>query len=146
MMGGSIHAEGERGKGSNFSFTVRLKTDEEEPEETIAETLNWNPGQLFAQLEQEQDLMYEFGSEINARELRSNFEKLNLSMDMSNWQKAEGFMEVIKQLTQGGSKELQKAIFRMGMSVRKADYEKAKDAEQKVIDVLNQDWKEVNKE
>ncbi len=146
MMGGSIHAEGERGKGSNFSFTVRLKTDEEDLEEPIAEALNWNPGQMFAQLEQEQDLMYEFGSEINARELQSNFEKLNLSMDMSNWQKAEGFMEVIKQLTQGGSKELQKAVFRLGMAVRKSDYEKAKEAEQKVIEVLEQDWKEAKKE
>ena len=146
MMGGSIHAEGERGKGSNFSFTVRLKTDEEELEEPIAEVLNWNPGQMFAQLEQEQDLMYEFGSEINARELQSNFEKLNLSMDMSNWQKAEGFMEVIKQLTQGGSKELQKAVFRLGMAVRKSDYDKAKEAEQKVTEVLNQNWKEAKKE
>lgn len=145
MMGGSIHAEGERGKGSNFSFTVRLKTDEEEQEEPVTEALNWNPGQMFAQLEQEQDLMYEFGSEINARELRSNFEKLNLSMDMSNWQKAEGYMEVIKHLTQGGSKELQKAAFRLGMAVRKSDYEKAKEAEKKVTEVLDQDWKEVEK-
>lgn len=146
MMGGSIHAEGERGKGSNFSFTVRMKTDEEAPEETTAEILNWNPGQMFAQLEQEQNLMYEFGSEINARELQSNFEKLNLSMDMSNWQKAEGYMEVIKQLTQSGSKELQKAVFRLGMAVRKADYEKAKEAERKAIAVLDQDWKEKEKE
>lgn len=146
MMGGSIHAEGERGKGSNFSFTVRLKTDEEAPEEPVAETLNWNPGQMFARLEQEQNLMYEFGSEINARELQSNFEKLNLSMDMSNWQKAEGYMEVIKQLTQSGSKELQKAVFRLGMAVRKADYEKAKETEKKAIAVLDQEWKEINKE
>lgn len=146
MMGGTIHAEGERGKGSNFSFTVKLKTDEEEPEEKIAEGLNWNLGMMFTQLESEQDLMYEFGSEINGREIRSNFEKLNLSMDMGNWQKAEDFVDAVKQLLQGGSKELQRATFRLGMTVRKADYEKAREAEQKVIDILNQDWKEVKKE
>lgn len=146
MMGGSIHAEGERGKGSNFSFTVRLRTDEEEPEEKFEEVLNWNPGMMFTQIQSEQDLMYEFGSEVNERELRSNFEKLNLSMDMGNWQKAEGFMEAVKQLLQGGSKELQRAAFRLGMTVRKADYEKAREAEQKVIDILNKDWEEAKKE
>ena len=144
MMGGSIHAEGERGKGSNFSFTVRLKT-EEEVQEPMAEALNWNPGQIFAQLEQEHNLMNEFGSEINARELQVNFEKLNLSMDLGNWQKAEGYMDTLKLLTQGGSKELQKTAFRLGMAVRKGDYEKAKDAEQNVIEILRKDWKEVNK-
>ena len=142
MMGGSIHAEGERGKGSNFSFTVRLKT-EEEVQEPVVETLNWKPGQMFAQLETEQDLMNEFGSEINARELQGIFEKLNLSMDLGNWQKAEGYMDVLKQLTQGGSKELQKTAFRLGMAVRKADYERAKEAEQNVIEILRQDWNEV---
>lgn len=143
MMGGSIHAEGERGKGSNFSFTVRLKT-EEEVQEPIAEVLNWNPGQIFSEIEQEQDLMNEFGSEINARELQGNFEKLNLSMDLGNWQKAEMYMDALKQLTQGGSNELQKIVFRLGMTVRKADYEKAKEAEKSVIEVLRQEWKDIN--
>ncbi|MBQ6993711.1 MAG: PAS domain S-box protein [Lachnospiraceae bacterium] len=143
MMGGSIHAEGERGKGSNFSFTIRMKT-EEEVQEPSPEVLNWNPAQMFSQLEKEQDLMNEFGSEINAREIQGNFEKLNLSMDLGNWQKAEGYMDALKQLTQGGSKKLQKTAFRLGMAVRKADYEKAKEAEKNVIDVLRQDWKELN--
>ncbi len=142
MMGGNIHAEGERGKGSTFSFTVRLKTEEEEAEENLLESLNWKPGMIVAQIEQESDLMYEFGSEINEREILSNFEKLNLSMDMGNWQKAEGFVEAIKALLKGGSKELQKAVFRMGMAVRKADYDKAKEAEGKVAEILEQDWKE----
>ena len=143
MMGGSIRAEGERGKGSNFSFTVRMKT-QEEVQEPVEEMLNWNPGQMIVQMEQERDLMNAFGSEENARELQGNFEKLNLSMDLGNWQKAEGYMDALKQLIHGGSKELQKTAFCLGMAVRKADYEKAKEEEKKVIKVLRQEWKKVN--
>ena len=146
MMGGDIHAEGERGKGSNFSFTVRLKTDEEEvQEEKIAEIVNWNPGKMFSQISSEQDMMYEFGSEINEREIRSTFEKLNLSMDMANWAKAENFAAGVKQLLQGGSKDLQRAAFRLEMAVRKSDYEKAKEAEKKVAELLECEWKDLKK-
>lgn len=146
MMGGDIHAEGERGKGSNFSFTVRLKTDEEEvQEEKIAEIINWNPGKMFSQISSEQDMMYEFGSEINEREIRGTFEKLNLSMDMANWAKAENFAAGIKQLLQGGSKNLQRAAFRLEMAVRKSDYEKAKEAEKKVAELLECEWKDLKK-
>lgn len=142
MMGGDIHAEGERGRGSSFSFTVRLKTDEEEKN---AETLNWNLGKMFEQITSEQDLMYEFGSEINEREIRSSFEKLNLSMDMANWIKAEMFAAGLKQLLQGGSKELQRAVFRLEMAVRKSDYEKANEAKKKVTELLECEWKELHK-
>lgn len=146
MMGGDIHAEGEYGKGSNFSFTVRLKTDSEQQEEKNAEVVNWSPGKMFEQYSNERDLMYEFGSEINEREIRSYFEKLNLSMDMDNWLKAENFVDVIKQLLQGGSKDLQRAAFRLGMAIRKSDYDKAREEENKVIEILNQEWKVMQKE
>lgn len=145
MMGGDIHAEGEQGKGSNFSFTVRLKTDEqEEEEEKIVEIVNWNPGKMFTQLTNEQDMMCEFGSEINERELRSTFEKLNLSIDMANWAKAENFAAAIKELLQGASKDLQRAVFRMEMAVRKSDCEKAREAKEKVEELLDCEWKKLN--
>lgn len=146
MMGGSIRAEGERGKGSSFSFTVRMKTSHEQMEESYVESVGWNPGTIFSEIEYEQDLMHEFGSEINARELQNYFEKLNISMDLGNWKKAEEFMDVIKQLLQGGSKELQRATFRLGMSIRKAEYEKAREEEKKVIDILRQEWAELIQE
>lgn len=146
MMGGDIHAEGERGKGSNFSFTVRLKTDEkEEKEENIAEIVNWNPGKMFAQITNEQDMMCEFGNEVNGRELRSTFEKFNLSIDMANWAKAENFAAAIKQLLQGGSKDLQRAVFRLEMAVRKSDCEKTKEAKEKVTELLDLEWKDAQK-
>ena len=127
MMKGKIWAEGEKGKGSSFSFTIRLKMEEyEETEETVMEILEWRPAQLLNDMVGERDLMIEFGSEINARELRSAFEKMNISMDMDNWFKAENAAGTIKELVSQGPKEIQTQAFKLGMQVRKADYEKAR--------------------
>jgi hypothetical protein len=84
----------------------------------------------------EQDLMYEFGSDINKRELKKYFEKLSISMDMDSWQKAENFATTLKQLMKGGSKELQRAVFKMEMAIRKSDCDKAKDNITKVKEML----------
>jgi hypothetical protein len=84
----------------------------------------------------EQDLMYEFGSDINKRELKKYFEKLSISMDMDSWQKAESFATTLKQLMKGGSKELQRAVFKMEMAIRKSDCDKAKDNITKVKEML----------
>lgn len=142
MMGGNIRAEGERGKGSNFSFTVRLKIEEDEPlREAADEMVNWRNGKIIETITEERDLMYEFGSDLNGQEVRNNFEKLNLSIDMGNWYKAEIFMGAIKQLLQGASKELQREVLRLGMAVRKADYEKTREVEKSITVLLDEEWK-----
>ena len=61
---------------------------------------------------------------------------MNISMDMDNWQKAESFATIIKQLLAGGSKELQRATFRMEMAIRKADCDKARESAEKVKEML----------
>ncbi|MBQ2115967.1 MAG: hypothetical protein II193_05220, partial [Lachnospiraceae bacterium] len=91
----------------------------------------------------EQDLMYEFGSDINKREIRNYFEKMNISMDMDNWQKTESFAATVKQLTAGGSKELQRAVFKMEMSIRKADYEKSRECSEQVKEMLREEIKDI---
>lgn len=130
MMNGKIWAEGEKGKGSNFSFTVRLKLEKEDDNESIKimEQLpkrRWNTSPQINDITGEQYLRYEFGSDLNRREIRNYFEKLNISMDMDNWMKAESFAGILKKLMAGGSKELNRAVFRMEMSIRKSDYEKS---------------------
>lgn len=80
--------------------------------------------------------MYEFGSDINKREIKKYFEKLNLSMDLENWQKAESFATTLKQLMKGGSKELGRVVFKMEMVIRKSDCEKAREYETKVKELL----------
>jgi len=146
MMHGDIRADGERGKGSTFSFTIRLRMQEAAKEE---ETKAANIGimrtksRMSQNLEAEHDLMYEFGSEINERELRANFEKMNLSADMDCWYKAENYAGTVKQLVSGGSKDLQRAAFRMEMAVRKSDYDKFRETADEVKRLLAIDWKAV---
>jgi PAS domain S-box-containing protein len=134
MMHGKVWADGEKGKGSSFSFTVRLQlqqTDDGNGTDTNVKawkSSNSNINKMAA----EQDLMYEFGSDINKRELRKYFEKLSISMDMDNWQKSESFAEILKQLMSGGSKDLQRLVFKMEMAIRKSDCEKARENVNKV--------------
>ena len=113
MMHGRIWADGEKGKGSNFSFTIKLRMEKagETDTEPEANVRIWKPANKESKSMAEQDLMYEFGSEINIRELKRYFEKMNISMDMDNWQKTESFAAMIKQLLAGGSKDLQRAVF-----------------------------------
>jgi hypothetical protein len=137
MMHGKVWAEGEKGKGSRFSFTVRLKLQQSQQENKKEVSIRrWKSANSMNNIAAEQDLMYEFGSNINIRELRKYFEKLNISIDMDAWQKAEGFASILKQLTSGGSKELKRAVFKMEMSIRKADSEKAKENIRSVKEML----------
>lgn len=144
MMKGKIWADGEKGKGSSFNFTIRLKlepNDEEHIEESPIRT--WKSSTNVNKIVAEQDLMYEFGSDINKREIRNYFEKMNISMDMDNWQKTESFAATVKQLTAGGSKELQRAVFRMEMSIRKSDYEKSRECSEWVKEMLREEIKDI---
>lgn len=142
MMHGDIWAEGEKGKGSSFSFTIHLKLQESNTEEESSTELLQKENTAFRNdMEAEHDLMYEFGNEINEREIRDNFVKMNLSADMDNWYKAENYAEIIKKLLQGGSKELQRVAFRMEMAVRKSDYDRFRTYEEEVKRLLKEEWK-----
>ncbi|MDE7415729.1 MAG: PAS domain-containing protein [Lachnospiraceae bacterium] len=137
MMHGKVWADGEKGKGSTFSFTVRLKTEQaQDSAEQETSIRKWKYSNNLNKIAGEQDLMYELGSDINIRELKKYFEKLNISMDMENWQKAESFATTLKQLVSNGSKDLQRLTFRMEMMIRKSDCDKAKEYAQKVKEQL----------
>lgn len=137
MMHGKVWAEGDKGKGSTFSFTVRLKVEQNQESAVQEPSIRkWKYSNNFNKIAGEQDLMYELGSDINIRELRKYFEKLNISMDMENWQKAESFATTLKQLVSKGSKDLQRLTFRMEMSIRKSDCDKAREYAQKVKEQL----------
>ena len=70
------------------------------------------------------DQTKEFGSADNTEELQKRMSKLILCVEMRNWEKAELFVEAIKQLTDGAPKEIKTAVLRLKMSIQKEDYEK----------------------
>lgn len=149
MMKGEIWADGVVGKGSSFSFTIRLGLQEtgEEVETVLSMEMPKVKGQDIIEAKaSERDLMLEFGTEINSRELRSAFEKLNLSMDMENWMKAEAQASRIKQLVVNASRDAQRLAFKLEMTVRKSEYEKAVELADELSKALDEEAKKVEKE
>ena len=51
--------------------------------------------------------------------------KLILCLDMENWEKAEMFMESVKQLTESAPQEIKTMVLRLKMAVQKGDYKKS---------------------
>ena len=46
-------------------------------------------------------------------------------VEMDNWEKAEMFMETIRQLSEGAPREAARAVLRLKMAVQKENYDKA---------------------
>ncbi len=137
LMHGHIDLESEKGKGSTFQLTVKLKlsdqTVEARKKEGIEEAVR-EKSQILEQLrlnmkeyQQESgiDQVFLFGSEENLKEVRANAEKLSLCIEMGNWAKAEQFSDVIKKLCEQAPKDLKSQIFKMLMAIRREDYEKS---------------------
>ena len=70
----------------------------------------------------------QYGTEENREELQKKLSKLILCIEMKNWEKAEMFMEGIRQLTNEAPREVKSLSLRLKMSVQKEDYEKAIEA------------------
>ena len=66
----------------------------------------------------------QYGTEANREELKKNLSKLILCVEMENWEKAEMFMESIRQLTDGAPREVSMLALRLKMAVQKENYEK----------------------
>lgn len=126
LMQGSVHLDSEKGKGSSFSFSVRLHVAQKAKEEQQAaeqfEFINQNqemPG--FDNVEK----FFQFGTPENVQEIRGKMEKLILCMEVEAWDKAENFSHNIKELMEQGPKDLKRAAFRLEMNVRKGDHDKS---------------------
>ncbi|MCI9175417.1 MAG: PAS domain S-box protein [Lachnospiraceae bacterium] len=126
LMSGSIHLDSEKGKGSSFSYSVRLHVAQDKKEEHSVR-------EQFEFINQNQDMskfdnigeIFHFGTAENAEELRSKMEKLIICLEVGAWDKAETFSHNIKALVEEAPQELKKAAFRLEMNVRKEKYEKA---------------------
>ncbi|MBQ8280191.1 MAG: PAS domain-containing protein [Roseburia sp.] len=124
LMDGNIHVQSELGKGTMFSFHIWVDVPQGENKKTpMPQQVSFTPVQSMAAFGE--DHLREFGSEENSKEIKKKMTKLILCLDMENWEKAEMFMESIKQLTESAPQEIKSAVLRLKMAVQKGDYDKA---------------------
>ncbi len=126
LMHGTIHLDSEKGKGSSFSFSVRLHLSQNRKDEGRA-------SERFEFINQAQDVsqyddlekIFQYGTPENLQEIADKMEKLIICMEVEAWDKAEAFAHNIKELVEQAPREIKKSAFRMEMNVRKANYEKS---------------------
>lgn len=128
MMNGKIYVESTKGEGSTFSFNIVLKKSDkteniDENNFSFSEVVSRVQGDVADQME-----IFEvnrFGTKENLAEIRKNMEKLAITIELNNFEKAEMFASNIKELVQGQSEELDKQLFRIILATRKNSYEKS---------------------
>lgn len=146
LMDGNIHLESDEGKGSMFSFNIWVDVPESQKMTSVPENASgvgadgaYNTLQSrFSELsgDGQVEALRTYGTQENLSELERNLNKLILSVEMDNWEKAETFANVMRDLTEGAPKEAKNKILRMKMAVQKEDYEKTAAAVQTLRDIL----------
>lgn len=124
LMHGDIQVESEKGKGSAFTFSVRLGVAsgaDDGGSRTQGSWVNFSKSEGEADAE----LFLAFGGEDNREELKKRMDKLVLSIEMGAWDRAEMLSDMIKELVKNGDEEIRKLVLRMEMAVRKGDYERS---------------------
>ncbi len=126
LMGGKISVQSQKNKGSTFSFSIWVEL----PEGTVDIAQNETQAAITAMLQmaqsnQDNDDFREYGTKENLEEIDKRLSKLILSIEMENWEKAEMFVDGIKQLTENAPREVKNIVLKMKMAVQKENYEKA---------------------
>lgn len=124
LMQGNIHVESEKGKGSTFSFSVRLKTD------CNAEGADGEVYETWAEFVREESQRAEENNytaeETDSRaELIKRLDKLAVSIEMGAWDKAEVLASTVKALAGRDDEDMKRLVLRMEMAIRKSNYEKS---------------------
>lgn len=159
-MGGKIQVSSEKGEGSNFSFNVILgykgKAEEAEPkaEDSGYIIMETAPEEQKKQEEKkelkisdidepaETEEVMIFGSEVNRREVNGHLLRIIICLEMNRFDKAEEYLDAVKEFLRHGPEEVSKLLFRMGMQVRKENYEKSYMYYEQLSALLANIWKE----
>ena len=126
LMGGSINLESAKGMGTTFSFSVWVGRDTEGEETEEESFVVPKPVHRFSGdgAEEDAQALTRYGTPANSEELKKSLSKLILSVEMENWEKAEMFMETIRQLTGDAPQEVSRAVLRLKMAIQKENYDK----------------------
>lgn len=157
-MGGTIQVESEKGKGSTFSFSLKMKIDRSNTQRASdfssgAFVYDGNTKRKVEELTKEeasrlklpvfnQDGTLEVNFEQSNKtadhmeDIEVAMEKLDLCMEMDNWEKAEMFAGQIKKMINKEDKDIYQQAFRLEMSVRKGDLEKSSGCFEKLREML----------
>ena len=137
MMHGDIHVESEKGKGSTFSFSVKLKSEQVLDDKQSQILVNWSE-YVKEENEQNVDRLMHFGEAENREELKKRMDKLVLSIEMGAWDKAELLASTIKTLIESGDDDLKRQELRMEMAIRKSNYDKSMDMYGRLKDAITE--------
>ncbi len=127
LMGGAIEVESEKNKGSTFSFSIWVGICEEDNHpvgqgdwlvQPVAGEAVW-PGDS-----EEEDAIKIYGTPENQENLKKVLSKLILCVEMENWEKAEMFMETVRQLTMEAPSDVKRIVLRLKMAIQKENYER----------------------
>lgn len=142
LMEGTISVDSEKGKGSTFSFTVKLKNGkdadskidfpvgkfvyekhlpkvqrlEEEGTEESGTAVFFGEGSFLKKETQEEE---------NERIINEITERLLICIELGSWEKAEGFATLIRNMVPQDNKQLKSTAFSLLLNVRKEEYDKA---------------------
>ncbi|MDE6435725.1 MAG: hypothetical protein K2L07_16045 [Lachnospiraceae bacterium] len=130
LMGGRIEVESEKDKGSTFSFSIWVGICEEDenillqPGGSNAVQSMAMPAQNTSIEDEDTENIKRYGTVENRENLKKNLSKLILCVEMENWEKAEMFMNTIKQLTENAPPEIKRVVLRLKMAIQKENYDK----------------------
>lgn len=124
MMGGRIEVESEKNRGSTFSFSIWVGATGEEGGFSQNDELSPAAAPSLLTSGEGQDKARVYGTKENRESLERTLSKLILCVEMENWEKAEMFMETVRQLTAEAPPDIKRVILRLKMAIQKENYEK----------------------
>lgn len=130
LMGGRIEVESGKNRGSTFSFSIWVGICEDEDVSSKTDDVKrlsqtyMSPAVHGESKEDDADDARRFGTPANKEALKRNMSKLILCVEMENWEKAEMFMETVRQLTEEAPWDVKRVALKLKMAIQKENYEK----------------------
>ena len=148
MMGGTVNVESEKGKGSTFSFSVKLKLgsnrgdlinfpqgkseyshvlgnamsqeSEAEEDELLGSPESERAGSFVTLTGSTQNIpLYIPKEEADMKEMKDCVEKISICAELGAWEKAESYATNLKQLVSNYNPDLTKKAFALVLNTRK---------------------------